>query len=63
MRADGNEIQTSLRIIISTQADGFAVMGVGVECHPARPMMPDVGAKNLLPLRIINPHFAAHQLG
>lgn len=33
MRADGNEIHAGLRIIISTQADGFAVGRVRIECR------------------------------
>jgi hypothetical protein len=31
--ANGDEIRTGLRIIVTAQADGFAVVNILVKCH------------------------------
>ncbi|MCL4486734.1 MAG: hypothetical protein M1570_01210 [Chloroflexi bacterium] len=33
MRADGDQIRARLRVIIAAQADGFAVVWVGIVLH------------------------------
>lgn len=50
MCANSDEIHSRLRIIISTQTDGFAVVDVRIECDHS---YPPVRAKNILPLRIL----------